>query len=78
MPRFANPFFESQRLAKLTERNRNCLVQTEFLLIATFCDLWSPRRGLAPQSRGTRQESPIAAKAIQYFFSQGVARRGQI
>jgi hypothetical protein len=51
MPRLADPIFESQRLAKLTERSLNRLIQTEFSLIATFCDLAESEARLGHRER---------------------------
>jgi hypothetical protein len=69
MPRFANPVFESRHLAKLTERNLNCLIQTEFLLIGTFCGLAESEARLGHRNRVQElvKKAEIAAKAIQYF-----------
>ena len=69
MPRSANPIFESQRLAKLTERSRNRLIQTEFSLIGTFCDLAESQARLGHRKRVEElvKKARIAAKAIQHF-----------
>jgi hypothetical protein len=69
MPRSANPVFESQRLAKLTERSRNRLIQTEFLLIGTFCDLAESEARLGHRNRVGEliKKARIAAEAIQHF-----------
>ena len=69
MPRSANPVFESQRLAKLTERSLNRLIQTEFLLIGTFCDVAESEARLGHRKRVLEliEKARIAAKAIQHF-----------
>lgn len=69
MPRLADPIFESQRLAKLTERSLNRLIQTEFSLIATFCDLAESEARLGHRERVEEliKKARIAAKAIQHF-----------
>ena len=69
MPRPADGISESQRLAKLTQRNLHRLIETEFSLIISFCAVAESEAllGHRERVRGLLKKTRIAAKAIQYF-----------
>lgn len=69
MPRPAHGISENQHLAKLTERNLQQLIETEFSLIISFCAVaeFEAPLGHRERVRGLLNKAGVAAKAIRHF-----------
>lgn len=69
MPRQADVVSQSQRLANLTERNLHRLIETEFSLITSFCDIAESEVRLQHRERaqGLLQKAVLTAKAIRHI-----------
>jgi hypothetical protein len=69
MPRPADGISGSQRLEELTERNLHRLIETEFSLITTFCDIAESEVRLhhGERARGLLQKAALAAKQVRRF-----------